>query len=188
MTKKDIQPLVKVGNLNQMMCYSVGPIDRVPDAGKEWRLELDSWLPSLGVTHINPHNKPFKGPQEDDSLREEINSLKKKGISGIAEIREKYSHIRTIDLRCVDLASFLIARIDPNNHMCGTYEEIFTANRQKKPILCHVVGGIENTPNWLAFTLPSWSFFGSMDDLRSYLVDINSSEHYWLDDRWAIFK
>ena len=177
-----------MGNLNKMMCYSVGPIDRCPDAGKTWRLKLDDWLPKYGVEHLNPHNKPFVGPQEDDTAREAINDLKKEGHVGFGEIREKYSYIREIDLRCVDFASFLIARVEPDHHMCGTYEEIFTANRQKKPVLCHIVGGVEHTPNWLVFTLPPWSFFNSMEEIQNHLNVVNACDPSFLDKRLAVFK
>lgn len=175
-----------MSNCKNMITYSIGPIDRVPEGGKQWRLDLDKWLPELGITHLNPHNKPFKGPQEDDASRTEINAWKKLGK--LKEIREKYNHIRTIDLRCVDYASFLIARIDVSVHMAGTYEEIVTANRQKKPILCHVVQGIEETPNWLVLMLPSWSFFNTMEEIKSYLEKINNTPYDELDKRWTIWK
>ena len=43
--------------------------------------------------------------------------------------------IRSVDLRLVDISDFLIVSLDLNTHPCGTYEEIFLANRQKKPII-----------------------------------------------------
>lgn len=175
-----------MNNLKDMLCYSVGPIDRVEGAGKEWRLELDTWLPQLGVKHLNPHNKPFKGPSESDEDRQKVNELKK--IKAFERIKQIYGNIRKVDLRCVDLSSFLIARIDVDVHMCGTYEEITTANRQKKPILCHVVQGVEHTPSWLIYQLPEWSFFDSMDEIKRYLNGVNTADHYWLDERWTIFK
>lgn len=175
-----------MNNCKNMICYSIGSIDRDPTAGKEWRLELDTWLPQLGIHHINPHNKPFKGPQEDDLAREEIDRLKKE--RKFKEIREKYGYIRNVDLRCVDYASFLIARIDLDIHLAGSYEEIVTANREKKSVLCHIVQGVEYTPNWLVFMLPEWSFFDSIYEIKDYLFKIDSTSIEELDKRWTVWK
>ena len=175
-----------MNNCNNMTTYSIGAIDRCPNAGKDWRLELDNWLPDLGIKHINPHNKPFIGPQEDDGAREEINNLKK--LRKFKEIREKYGHIRTVDLRCVDYASFLIARIDIDIHLTGTYEEIVTGVREKKPILCHIVQGVEHTPSWLILMLPEWSFFDSIEEIKEYLYKIDSTPAEQLDKRWTIWR
>lgn len=175
-----------MNNLKGMHCYSVGPIDRVPDAGKQWRLELNEWLPSLGVTHINPHDKPFKSIRETDEDRAEIVALKKKGR--LSEVKERYSDIRTVDLRSVDLSSFIIARIDVEAHLCGSYEELFLANSQKKPVLCHIVQGIEETPSWLLFTLPSYSFFNTMEEIKHYLHLVDGMRSDILDKRWVCFN
>jgi nucleoside 2-deoxyribosyltransferase len=157
-----------MGKLSKMTTYLVGPIDRVADSGVTWRLEVTPWLEDRGVTVFNPNAKPFVGlDKEDSAARVEIDELKKQGR--FREIREKYSHIRTCDLRMVDKADFLIARIDTDVHMVGTYEELFWANREKKPVLCYLVNGYADCPNWLILTLPHQFFFDSMDKLKSYL-------------------
>lgn len=173
-------------NLRHLCCYSVGAIDRVEGYGKEWRKELDEWLYDMNVIHINPHEKPFKVPQESDEMREEVVKLKKEGR--FEEAKERFGIIRTVDLRTVDLSSFIIARIDPDVHLCGTYEEIVTANRQKKPVLCHIVGGTERTPSWLVYMLPGWSFFNNMEEIRDYLHKVDTEDYTKADPRWIFWN
>ena len=172
-------------NLRNLICYSVGAIDRVEGYGRAWREELNVWLKTMRVQHIDPHHKPFKVPQESDSMREEVVALKKAGNFAVA--KERFGIIRSVDLRCVDLSSFLIARIDPDVHMCGTYEEITTANRQKKPILCHIVGGTQHTPSWLVYMLPEWSFFNTMDEIKAHLMHIDEIDPKYADPRWIFW-
>ena len=54
-------------------------------------------------------------------------------------------------------------------YMCGSYEEISTANRQKKPVLVWCEQGKMLAPNWLFFMLPHEHIFSSMDQLLAYL-------------------
>jgi hypothetical protein len=176
-----------MGKLHGMRVYMVGAMDRVPDGGAGWRQDLIPKLHDLGVMVYNPCNKPIVNPQvlENKETRQHIEELKKN--HRFEELRNEYKQIRNVDLRMVDTSDFIIANIDVGVHACGTYEEIVTANRQKKPILVHVEQGVENIPNWLAFMLPSWFFFSNWNDLLSYLEDINSGD---LDDdtnRWVFF-
>jgi hypothetical protein len=49
----------------------------------------------------------------------------------------------------VDLSDFLVVVVDPNIHMCGTYNEIFVAEQQHKPCFFICKGGLKNLPRWL---------------------------------------
>lgn len=163
--------------------YLVGSMDRVKDGGIEWRKKLTPCLHKLGVMVYNPCEKPVDDPKvrEGQDVRDDIERLKAYGK--YAEIREKYGSIRNVDLRMVDTSDFLIANIDTDYHACGTYEEIATANKQKKPILIHAEKDI---PNWLLWMLPEWSFFKSWNSMLYYLEDINSGSKE--DKRWVFFN
>lgn len=175
-----------MNKLQKQITYLIGPIDRCPDSGITWRKEITPFLKNLGVTVFNPNDKPFLGMNNEDSnSRKAIDVLKKQ--RKLKEIRELYSDIRTCDLRMVDKADFLIARIDTSIHMVGTYEEIVTANRQKKPILCHLVNGIEDCPNWLIFMLPHQFLFNSIEDLKQYLINVNDGKEATLG-RWYFYR
>ena len=96
--------------------------------------------------------------------------------------------IRSVDLRLVDISDFLIVNLDLDIHPCGTYEEIFWANRQKKPIIIHMVQGKENAPDWLFGTIPHEMIFSSWDDIKSYLGSINEIDEINNYNRWYFFN
>ena len=171
-------------NLKNMRTYLIGAIDRVPDGGKTWRDNITPFLESLGVTVLNPCNKPIESAKENDETRNMIEQYKATGQ--YHKIRKEFSHIRNADLRCVDVSDFVVAHIDTSIHACGSYEEIVTANRQKKPILVWCEQGKRNAPNWLFFMLPHEYIFDSMDDLMKYLNFVNQTENNQIE-RWFFF-
>ena len=173
-----------INNLVGMRVYLVGAMDRVPDGGKTWRDNITPFLESLGVTVLNPCNKPIESAKENDETRNMIEQYKATGQ--YHKIRKEFSHIRNADLRCVDVSDFVVAHIDTSIHACGSYEEIVTANRQKKPILVWCEQGKRNAPNWLFFMLPHEYIFDSMDDLMKYLNFVNQTENNQIE-RWFFF-
>lgn len=174
-----------MNKLEGMRTYLAGAMDRVPDGGTGWRNRITPMLKSLGVTVFDPCDKPIEVGLEDESVRQEINHLKQ--TRQFDKIRDRYRVIRTLDLRCVDISDFIIASIDIDVHACGTYEEIATANSQKKPVLVWCQQGKENAPNWLFFMLPHEHIFGSLDELLEYLLNINSGKDDRHFKRWFFF-
>lgn len=167
--------------------YLVGAMDRVADAGAGWREHISPSLQDMGIVVLNPCKKPIDVGVEDEDSAKWIERYKETG--NFEKIREEYGVIRTVDLRCVDISDFIVASIDLDVHACGTYEEISTANSQKKPVLVWCQQGKENAPNWLFFMLPHEHIFSSIDDLLRYLKSVDSSEsqpeHY---KRWFFFN
>ena len=100
-------------------------------------------------------------------------------------MKEYMRLIRHVDLRMVDICDFMIVRILPAVHLCGSYEELFLANREKKPILLAVEGGKDATPNWLFGTLPHEYFFGDFDEIKNFLTGISDGS-IEMDKRWTM--
>ena len=172
--------------LSGMRTYLAGAMDRVADGGIGWRSRITPILKAMGVTVLNPCDKPANVGVEDEKTRNNIESFKKTGR--FDKIRKNYGVIRTLDLRCVDISDFVIALIDTDVHACGTYEEISVANSQKKPVLIWCRQGKEKAPNWLFFMLPHQHIFGSLSELLEYLVNIDTgrdTNHY---KRWFFFN
>ena len=92
--------------------------------------------------------------------------------------------IRSVDLRLVDISDFLIVNLDLSIHPCGTYEEIFWANRQKKPIIIHLEQGKQFAPDWLFGTIPHQMIFSTWLEIRDYLHHIDSSKTIETFNRW----
>lgn len=174
-----------LNNLKGMRTYLVGAMDRVPDGGIKWREYITPMLREMNVNVINPCTKPVENVKEDISTRQMIDYYKETGQ--FDKIRQEYGHIRNADLRCVDISDFIIAHIDMDVHMCGSYEEIVTANRQKKPILVWCKQGKQQAPNWLFFMLPHQHIFSSSEDMILYLLEINRSKDTSNFKRWFFF-
>lgn len=172
-------------NLKGTKVYLVGAMDRVADGGIGWRNEITPLLKEVGITIINPCNKPLLSVNENEETRQQIEHYKQ--TAQYDKIRSEYGAIRKADLRCVDISDFIIAYVDIDVHMCGSYEEIVTANRQKKPILVWCKQGKRFAPNWLFFMLPHDNIFSSMDELISHVHYINDLDDIESLDRWLFF-
>jgi hypothetical protein len=174
-----------INNLNNMRTYLVGAMDRVADGGVRWREKITPLLNKMNVFVLDPCKKPIDIKENTDT-RKIINSYKETGQYD--RIRKEFGYIRNSDLRCVDISDFIICHIDMTVHMCGSYEEIVTANRQKKPILVWCEQGKEKAPNWLFFMIPHEHIFSTMDEMLNYLQDINLSTDKHKLKRWFFLQ
>lgn len=172
--------------LKNQRVYLAGAMDRVADRGNGWRDNITPFLENLGITVFNPIKKPTVIGQED--IETHRYKLKLKYEQNYNELSHLMKVIRSVDLRLVDISDFLIVNLDLDTHPCGTYEEIFLANRSKKPVIVHMVQGKQNTPDWLFGTIPHQMIFSSWEQLKEYIGYINNNseiEHY---NRWRFFK
>ena len=148
-----------MNKLRNQRAYLAGAMDRVPDRGVGWRNYITPFLEELGVQVFNPLQKPTNIAQEDEIVAQHKRLLKKEGRYD--ELSALMKEIRSVDLRMVDVSDFLVVNLDLQTHQCGTLEEIFWANRQKKPILIHMEQGKSNAPDWLFGTIPHEYLFSS---------------------------
>lgn len=172
--------------LNNQRVYLAGAMDRVPDRGNGWRDNITPFLESLGVTVFNPIKKPSAIGMEDSSTHNFKSKLKQE--SNYDELSKLMKVIRSVDLRLVDISDFLIVNLDLDVHPCGTYEEIFWANRQKKPIIIHMVQGKNSAPDWLFGTIPHQMIFSNWDEIKEYLYHINDDQEIANHNRWYFFN
>jgi hypothetical protein len=166
--------------------YLAGAMDRVKDRGAGWRSCITPFLESMGVIVFNPLNKPGNVGCEDQDTHLIKSMLKSK--ENYDELSNLMRTVRAIDLRLVDISDFIIVNLDINTHPCGTLEEIFLANRSKKPVVIHMEQGKNNTPDWLFGTLPHSMFFSSWDEIKSYLSHINQDKYINCEKRWRFFS
>lgn len=172
--------------LNNQRVYLAGAMDRVADRGNGWRDNITPFLENLGVVVFNPIKKPTIVGKEDEETHKLKLQLKKD--KNYDELSSLMKIIRSVDLRLVDISDFLIVNLDLDIHPCGTYEEIFWANRQKKPIIVHMVQGKQNAPDWLFGTIPHQLIFSSWDLLKDYLMTIHTQESIETLNRWYFFN
>lgn len=174
-----------MNKLRNQRCYLAGAVDRVPDRGSTWRDNITPFLEHLGVIVFNPLKKPSNIlGKEDNAVSEYKNKLKNAG--DYDQLSSIMREIRLVDLRMVDISDFLIVNLDLSTHPCGTLEEIFWANRQKKPIIIHMIQGKRNAPDWLFGTIPHKMIFSSWLEIQDYLLTINQSKIDHIE-RWCFF-
>jgi hypothetical protein len=161
-------------------------MDRVPDGGVGWRQDIKPFLQEKGIFVLDPCYKPVPFEANEEVGRAFINKCKEEGRYD--EIRPAFGEtIRGLDLRMTDEASFIICYLNTDQHACGTYEELFTANKAKKPVLVVVEQGKKNAPNWLFLTLPHQFIFSSFDELKTYITHVDQDAVVDTHKRWRFF-
>jgi hypothetical protein len=175
-----------MNRLRNQRVYLAGAMDRVPDRGTTWRDNITPFLEEMGIRVFNPVSKPTDIGLEDQDSHLIKTKLKEK--QRYDELASMMKIIRSVDLRLVDISDFLIVNLDINTHPCGTLEEIFWANRQKKPIIVHMVQGKQQTPDWLFGTIPHQMIFSTWEEIKDYLVHIDGAENIDTYRRWYFFS
>lgn len=173
-----------MGRLAGMRAYVSGPMDS-PESkgGLIWRKTITPRLQKMGVGVIDPTNKPCQGVLEDDKTRQNIAKSRE---SGDYELVQNYvKQIVKTDLRFVDVSDFLIVYLDIKEFPCGTYDELFMACNQRKPVLIVCPYGKNKVPGWLWGRIPHELFFGSFDDMFQYLEHIDKSKDIDTLNRWV---
>ena len=168
--------------LKGAMCYLVGPIDFDSEKGVGYRQKIKKELKDLGIIFLDPTAK-LDGLTPDVGIEQEkIAQLKEE--KKWDELRVFMKKIVRSDLRCVDYCDFIIAYIDPEVHMCGSYHEIVCAVNQKKPVLAVIKGGRKKASSWLFGILRPDAMFDDVEGLVEYF----NHPEFNLDERWVLFR
>lgn len=169
--------------LRDTRVYLCGAMSFCEENGVQWRDRLKPFLKGLGIRIFDPCDKPIDFGIEDRKLHAKLLS---EGCYD--ELAKLLKEIRCVDLRMVDISDFLIVNIDITMYTCGTWEEVFLANREKKPILVRCKQGKKKAPPWLFGTLPHRFIFDTWEQVQDYLIEIdNSNEPVSFDRRWYLF-
>ena len=176
-----------MNKLKGSRAYLAGPIDYCTEDGVAWRRDITIDLRSIGVIVLDPTEKPVTNlgdiPSEIGKEKERTKRLKESGQ--FDELKVIAKKIRNIDLRMTDISDFLIVYLDLKIPMCGTWEELFNANRQKKPIIVFTDGGPYGAPLWLHGTLDHNYIFHNLAQVKRYIYDINDGT-VKMDGRWKL--
>lgn len=177
-----------MNKLNGSLVYLAGPIDFAIDLGVGWRKKIKPELKKMGMLVLDPTNKPVH--DDDALLNEDVenhalrNQLKQEGKYD--ELSESGKMVRAFDLRCVDKSDCVIGYIDRDITMTGTLEEIFWANRMKKPTLIFCKQGKKALSDWFFWAFPPRYLHGSMEEVIEHLRKVDQGEE--VDNkRWHFF-
>lgn len=164
--------------------YLSGAMEYCPDFGADWRKKVRSDLSDLGLVFLDPTDKPIDVLDEKTLIQ---NIKVGRATEDYDSIARDVKLIRHIDLRMCDMADVLIVNIDLTIPTCGTWEELFTANRAKKPILVRIVQGKASGPAWLFGTIPHQHIFSAWKEIYDYLNLVDSSDGTPDFNRWLFF-
>lgn len=174
-----------MNKLKGLRCYLAGPMDFAPDRGIGWRNDIIPFLTEMGVDVIDPTKRKHTGGFTESEKADQFKALiAQKDFESAQKIARE---IRCDDLRYVDISDFLIVYLNPSIPMCGVWEELFTANKQKKPILVMWDAPVERLPLWLVGTLPTNYFYFSWDHLKNVLMLYNNNT-ITMDKRWVLLS
>ncbi len=173
------------GILSLSVAYLSGPMDFAADGGVTWRKRIirECYDKNIMLQFLDPTNK-----NNGLSVYDELSYSKKCREEGRwKDLTDHVHEFRREDLRCVDYADFIIAYIDTNVHMCGSYDEIINAEREHKPILAIINGGKKKAPTWL-FDIINWEeMFDTTIQCVEHLGKINTGKMK-TDKRWVLLR
>lgn len=184
---------IEPGLLDSSTCYLSGAMDYVADHGIGWRRAFIDLCRqrNLKIDFIDPTNKPGEPHDKIDENKSYQTSLKVAGK--FRELQEYVKGYRHEDLRYVDGSDFLVAVINPKVPQWGTSDEIYTAERQQKPIFFVIEGGLKNLPNWLFAVVnlgdgfERSNVFDSIEDVVDELVLIDDGS-IPMCKKWVLFR
>lgn len=176
----------KINRLKFNRGYLCGAMDHAADNGIGWRQKLISELTDLQIIWLDPTRKPINIGVEDVENKERRNVLKQLG--NYDAVCSDMKVIRSVDLRMTDISDFLVANLDLRIFTTGTMEEIFNANREKKPIIVRMEQGKQNCPDWIFGTLPHSMIFSTWQEVHNYLRHIAHDPVIEHQKRWYFFN
>lgn len=176
---------IGLNKLNKTRAYLVGGMQYVDGSG--WREIVQSELQKMGVVVFNPYNHPFiNSTEEDNDATKKLKDLiELKKYDDVSQIVRK---IRLEDLRCVDVCDFCFVNINSSAPTCGSWEEIFWANRMKKPIFFCVEDGADKLPLWMYGVIPYKYVYNNIYEAIELLKQIDKGEKEIDSDRWRLLK
>lgn len=171
--------------------YLAGPLDDpkldVEKDCKQWRNKLKELLKenNIKITCLDPTQKLSSLTNQIEDDHKQLIQLQKDG--NFIELRKRMKVIVKQDLRVVDLSDALVVMIDPDVHLCGTYNELINAVNQKKPIFIYCPKGKVRMPRWVFGLVHYDQYFQTLEDLVNYLSKLNNGT-IELNDKWVLIR
>jgi hypothetical protein len=173
--------------LKHIRVYLVGGMESLADCGASWRNEIKEKLKDVNIRWFDPVNKVFvKDVQEAGQHQKDLKTLRAEGK--FDELAERMKEIRSYDLSMVDRSDAIIFYFDINTFTCGSWEELATANRAKKPIFFICKQGVNNVPLWMFGMIPHKYFYNSIDEVVEIVKSIDSGEKKADSSRWRLLQ
>ena len=155
---------------NSLRVYLSGPMENQENCN-DWRTKITTKLEGLGFADdniINPVDRRL-------AIEHRINYFKK---------MKMWSHLEHVgdqvikkDLRYVDVMDLMIVHLFKGIDTCGTWDEIFTARNQRKPVFVIMPGGLSaKTSVWLLGRVGRHQIFSDMEEVIERLRAIRDDD------------
>jgi nucleoside 2-deoxyribosyltransferase len=165
--------------------YTIGSMEY--EDGQGWRNEVKDALNPLGITVFDPYHKPFVNEiKEDNDARYTLKHWME--TNDFEKVSARMKEVRRDDLRLVDISDFFIVYINPKIPSWGSAEEIYWANRLKKPIFLFVEGGKNKTPLWIMGTIPHKYIYNNLQEIIDLLISIDAGKKKLDSTRWRLLR
>lgn len=178
-----------MGKLDNSIVYLSGPMEKSKDWGVGWREEFKSKSKDLGIRILDPTDKP--GDYVDEYIDDDGTLTHASTFYRLREdwesLRKLAKQFRRVDLRFCDISDFIVVYIDENVPTVGTWDEVITSERQQKPLLAIVNGGISRLPTWCFGIFELNCIFASVEECIEYLKGLDSGE-IKLCDKWVLIR
>lgn len=163
-------------HLNGKSVYLSGSMHSLNDCGTSWRDDITPRLESMGITVLDPCKKiilPQNGADEIGADKERFRKI------AVAEdwkkLKEDFWPVVRYDLRCVDLANFIIFNYDASVPTIGTIHELVVATFEKKVILLKYNRSQLHLFNpWIATFIKENHFFYDWEHMFEHLEKVDS--------------
>lgn len=180
--------MTKLNRLHGTRCYLSGAMEFTKDVGVQWRKLIKKRLEGRGIIWLDPTDKPIELPFDDtdEGYLKHIQAARERGDFDLIARDAKLA--RHVDLRLCDMADHLIVNLDLDVYTVGTWEEVVTSNRAKKPIIVRVKQGKKRAPFWLLGMIPHEMIFSDWDEIVKYLDYIDTDKNLETFNRWLFFN
>lgn len=173
--------------LEKTRAYLIGAIEDSSDYGYGWRCEVKTRLELEDIIVFDPTKKPYvKDMDETEEMQLYVKKLRAE--NNYDELSHVMKEIRAYDLALVDKSDFIVFYFDPDCMTCGSWEEFFWANREKKPIFFICEKGFHRIPLWVFGTIPFKYMYLSVDSFIDMIYSINSGETTIDSTRWRLLS
>lgn len=165
----------------------IGAMEKDRIGGARMRDYVEEQLSPLGIKVWNHYKSPIECSinEGDDDIFSMLEGFREdENYEAIA----KYKQIRHNDLALIDKCDFVICELNMETFSCGTFEEVFLANRHKKPIFLFCKQGKKSIPIWMWWTLPTNYFYNDCDEIVDTLSKIHFGQIKIDSDRWKLLK
>ena len=93
----------------------------------------------------------------------------------------------SMDLRMVDHSDFIVVNFDIDSHPCGTFDELFMAADENKPVVVMCPQGKDKIYDWMFGRLRPEMFFDNWDDVKKYLSHVAFDPEVDTFNKWKFF-